>query len=80
VNWLWGRIHFELFDFSLPVTIPPLHHVHLSLPHEVYDSPDQAAHFHILCTKLEASSLTQHLAYLRGNIVYFLAWMNGDNL
>jgi hypothetical protein len=36
--------------FGLPplILIPPLLHTHLSPPPEVCDSPDQAAHYHIL--------------------------------
>jgi hypothetical protein len=33
------------FGFPLPIIIPPLLHTHLSLPPEVCDSPDQAAHY-----------------------------------
>jgi hypothetical protein len=33
-----------------------------SPPHDVCDSPDQAAHYHTLGPKLGASSLTRHLA------------------
>jgi hypothetical protein len=43
------------------IIIPPLLHTHLSPPHEMCDSPDQAAHYHTLGTKLGASSLTRHL-------------------
>jgi hypothetical protein len=42
--------------------IPCLLRTHLSQPHEVCDSPDQAAHYHALGPKLGASSLTRHLA------------------
>jgi hypothetical protein len=46
-----------------PVNInPPLLHTHLSPPHQVCDSPDQAAHYHTLSTKLGASCLTWHLS------------------
>jgi hypothetical protein len=38
--------------------IPPLLHTHLSLPHEVCDSSDQAAQYHTLSPELGASSLT----------------------
>jgi hypothetical protein len=37
-------------------------HTNLSPLHEVCDSPDQAAHYHVLGPKLGASSLTWHLA------------------
>jgi hypothetical protein len=39
---------------------PPLLHIHLSPPHEVCDSSDQATHYHHLGTKLGASFLTGH--------------------
>jgi hypothetical protein len=42
---------------------------HLSSPHEVCDSPDQAAYYHILGSKLEDSSLARHLAGLGVKIV-----------
>jgi hypothetical protein len=32
--------------FPLIILIPPLLHTHLSLPHYVYDSRDQAAFYH----------------------------------
>jgi hypothetical protein len=53
----------------LLITIPPLVHTYLSPPHEVHDSPDQAAHYHTLGPKLVASSLTRHLAGLGVKIV-----------
>jgi hypothetical protein len=45
---------------------PANHHLTIapqssSPPHEMCDSPDQAAHYHILGPKLRASSLTRHL-------------------
>jgi hypothetical protein len=51
-------------DFPLLVIITPLLHTNLSPPHEVCNSPDQAAHYHTLGPKLGASSLTRHLAGL----------------
>jgi hypothetical protein len=46
-----------------PVSIiPPLLHTHLSPPHELCNSPDQAAHYHTAGPTLGASSLTRHLA------------------
>jgi hypothetical protein len=47
--------------FSLEFFIFPLL-ILISLPHEVCDTPEQAAHYHILGPKLGASSLYQHLA------------------
>jgi hypothetical protein len=52
----------------LLVTIPPLLHTHLSPPHEVSDSPDQAAHYHTAGTKLGASSVTT-LSWSRSKVV-----------
>jgi hypothetical protein len=43
--------------------IPPLLHIHLSPPHEVCDSSDQAAHYHHLGPKLGASFLTLHFGW-----------------
>jgi hypothetical protein len=40
-------LHPSFFRFALLIAIPPLLHTHLSLPHEVCDSPDHAAHYHI---------------------------------
>jgi hypothetical protein len=54
----------EFFGFPLLITIPPLLYTHLSPPHEVCCSPDQAAHYHTLDPKLCASSLSLHLASL----------------
>jgi hypothetical protein len=34
--------------FPLLSIIPPLAHTHVSPPPEVWDSPEQAAHYHIL--------------------------------
>jgi hypothetical protein len=43
--------------------ITPLLHIHLSSPHKVCDSSDQAAHYHHLGHKLRASFLTQHFGW-----------------
>jgi hypothetical protein len=43
-----GTFLTELLRFPLPISIPPLLHTHLSHPPAVCDSPDQAAHYHIL--------------------------------
>jgi hypothetical protein len=43
--------------------IPPLLHIHLSPPHEVCTSSDQAAHYHNLGPKLGASLLIQHIGW-----------------
>jgi hypothetical protein len=63
------------FSFPLLITIPPLPHTHLSLSHEVCNSPDQAAHYHTCDPKLGASSLTQHLAGL-GIKVFFMCFLH----
>jgi hypothetical protein len=53
-------------------TISPLRHSHLSPPHEVCDSADQAAHYHTLGPKLGTLSLTWPMAVTRErNISYF---------
>jgi hypothetical protein len=39
-------------------------HTHVPSPHEAYDSPEQAAHYHTLDPKSGASSLTRNLAGL----------------
>jgi hypothetical protein len=63
-EWHWDRFFSEFFGspLSIQYTISPLLCTHLSLPHEVCDSPDQAARYHTLGPKLWASSLTWHLA------------------
>jgi hypothetical protein len=53
------QVFSEFFGFPPLITIPPLLHTYLSPPHEVCDSPEQAAHYHTLGLKLEASSLTR---------------------
>jgi hypothetical protein len=72
---------FSPFLCSPPlITISPFLHTHLSPPHEVCDSPDQAAHYHTLGAKLGASSLTQHLAGLGVKVSssYFMSAYIGD--
>jgi hypothetical protein len=54
---------FSPSSLVFPVSIiPPLLHTDLSLPREMCDSSDQAAHYHTLGPKLGASSLTWHVA------------------
>jgi hypothetical protein len=48
--------------------VPPQYTV--QWPHEVCDSPNQAAHYHTLGPKLEAPSLTRHLACLGAKVVF----------
>jgi hypothetical protein len=57
-----GTGFLRVLRFSPVSIIPPLLHTHLSPPHEVCDSSDQAAHYHALGPKLGASSLTRNLA------------------
>jgi hypothetical protein len=60
-----------------PVTIiPPLLHAHLSPPHEVCDSSDQAAYNRILGPKLGASSLTRYLAGTGNEVLLFITYRN----
>jgi hypothetical protein len=58
-----GQIFLRVFQFSPANIIPPLLHIHLSPPHEVCDSSDQAAHYHHLGPKLEASFLARHFGW-----------------
>jgi hypothetical protein len=54
----------QVLRFSPASIIPPLLQTRLSPPHDVCDSPDQAAHYHTLGHILEASSLTRYLVRL----------------
>jgi hypothetical protein len=58
-----GQVFLRVLRFSPASIIPPLLHIHLSLPHVVCDSSDQAAHYHHLGPKLGASFLTQHFGW-----------------
>jgi hypothetical protein len=58
-----GQVFLRVLQFSPANIIPPLLHIHLSLPHEVCDSSDQAAHYHHLGPKLGASFLTQNFGW-----------------
>jgi hypothetical protein len=49
--------------FPCQYIIPPLLHIHLSPPHEVCDSSEQAPHYHHLGPKLGASLLTRHFGW-----------------
>jgi hypothetical protein len=66
----------EFFDFPLSVSF---HHCSILItpPHEVCNNSDQALHYHTLRSKLEASSLTQHLAGKRERCIYLflLCWI-----
>jgi hypothetical protein len=50
------QVFLRVLLFPPLIIIPPLLHTHLSPPHEVCDSPVQAANYHTLGTKLGASS------------------------
>jgi hypothetical protein len=52
-------------------------HIHLSLPHEVCDCSDQAAHYHNLGPKLGASLLTWHIGWKQKNKVKKKAFKAG---
>jgi hypothetical protein len=68
------RSFSEFFGFSCEYNSTVAVRTHLSPPHEVCDSPEQAVHYHTLGTKLGASSLTRHLAGTeeRSIYIYFL--------
>jgi hypothetical protein len=66
------QVSLRVLQFPPLIIIPPLLHTHLSPPHAVCDSPDQAAYHHTLGAKLGASSLTRHLAGLRVKVVLVL--------
>jgi hypothetical protein len=59
-----GYDFLRVLQGFLLVIIPPLFPTHLSPDHEVCDSSDQAAHYHTLDPKFEASPLTRHLVGL----------------
>jgi len=58
-----GQVFLRVLRFSPANIIPPLLHIHLSPPHEVCNSSDQAAHYHHLGPKLGASFLTWHFGW-----------------
>jgi hypothetical protein len=58
-----GHVFLRVLWFSSANIIPPLLHIDLSLPHEVCDSSEQAAHYHHLGPKLGASFLTRHFGW-----------------
>jgi hypothetical protein len=53
-------------DFPLLIIIPSLLHTHLSKPNEVYDKPDQAAHYHILGLQVWGFETEMSTRNLRG--------------
>jgi hypothetical protein len=56
-----AQVFLRVLRFSPVSIIPPLLHTHLSPPHEVCQSPDQAEYCHTLDPKLGAWPLTQHV-------------------
>jgi hypothetical protein len=58
-----GQVFLRVFQFSPANISPPLLHIHLSPPHEMCDSSDQAAQYHHLGPKLGASFLTRHFGW-----------------
>jgi hypothetical protein len=68
-EWHRSRFSCEFLGFPLLLIIQSLLYTDLSLPHEVCDSLDQVAHYHTLGPKLQASSLTWHMAVLRVSVV-----------
>jgi hypothetical protein len=58
-----GQVFLRVLRFSPANIMPPLLHIHLSPPHEVCDSSDQAATYHHLGPKLGASFLTWHFGW-----------------
>jgi hypothetical protein len=68
-----GQVFLRILRFSPSNIIPPLLHIHLSPPHEVCDSSDQAAHYHRLGPKLGASFLTRHFGWKQNKkVIMFL--------
>jgi hypothetical protein len=67
VGFVVDKVALGRFSLSTSVSpaniIPPLLHIHLSPPHEVCDSSDQAAHYHNLGPELGASLLTRHIGW-----------------
>jgi hypothetical protein len=57
------QVFLRVLRFSPAIIIRPLLHIHLSPPHEVCDSSNQAAHYHHLGPKLGASFLTRHFGW-----------------
>jgi hypothetical protein len=55
----------SFFGFLLSVIIPPLLHTNISTPHVLCDSPDQAAHYHILVLQVAVFILDPVLGWLQ---------------
>jgi hypothetical protein len=67
---LW-HVFLRVLQISPANIIPPLFHIHLSPPHEVCDSSDQAARYHHFGPKLGASFLTRHIGWKQNKKVKF---------
>jgi hypothetical protein len=77
------RTGFSPSSSVFPVNIiPPLLHTDLSLPREMCDSSEQAAHYHTLGPKLGASSLTWHVAGTEERSILFRStiYYSGESL
>jgi hypothetical protein len=75
-----GQVFLRVLRFSPVNIIPPLLHIHLSPPHEVCYSSDQAAQYHNLGPKLGASFLTRHIGWKQNQKVKFYAAHNTHSL
>jgi hypothetical protein len=58
-----AQVFLRVLQFCPASIIPPLLHTHMSPPHEVCDSSDQAAYYHHVGPKLGASFLTRHFGW-----------------
>lgn len=72
------QVFSRFFDFPLQIIIPPLLHSHLSPPHEVDVSPEQAACYYTLGPKLGASSVTRYFPGLWVKWFTFIAEMSNN--
>jgi hypothetical protein len=64
------RTYLELPRFIISCCHSSLLHTHLSPAYEICDNSNQAAHYHIPFSKLEASYLTRHFAHHRVSKFY----------
>jgi hypothetical protein len=71
-----GAGFLQVLRYSAANIIPPLLHIHLSPPHEVCDSSEQAAHCHHLGPKLEALFLTRHFGWNQNKKVKYIMLTN----
>jgi hypothetical protein len=75
-----GQVFLRALRLSPVDIIPPLRHSHLSRPHEVCDSADQAAHYHTLGPKLGTLSLTQPMAVTRERSISYFFYIQANML